>query len=768
MNPPERPETEPRRDAGRPSAGRLPSDRDFRRPAAPEPTHRARSPYRRLRRLLLALGVLAVAIVVLLLVAYNFGRSRLPERTPGEAGEGAGEGMVSRSREVRFVHSSGGRPVFEVRAETESQDESGVSHMTGVRVEFFRRDGDSYVVLSDRATLDQNTLAALFEGSVQVRGLGDVELDARALEVSRGGKIITSRGAVDFRWGEDVQGRASEMKVNREAERLQLLGGVHVRSVPGVEPSLRLDARRMVYDRSDGLVRAIDDVHLQRGDGELFADTLNVFLREDQSVRLARARWNVHGGLRDVGLDGGVTRVSFEADRLDYQPAEADPGLLFAELYAEEGPTGKRAVVRSVRPDGSAQSMVGDLLEARLRDGRLVQVDAKETGSLRQVRLTEYLDVEPPYVLRQACARTLHAGFRSDGLLDQVRLLGEVEMSGRQRHLDGGTEAAYNAADDRLEIEGDPVRLYDERGDLRAPRLEVAMGRGVMRAEGGVEASLSDEVRPALAGTPLGRGDGPIMVQSRRAVWTESPPTFVFLDEVRAWQGENLVLAEQLRGDQGGRELAASGGVTTLWMPAGRGETPGSTPGAGAAASMRRPVEIRAEDMVYSARAGELSYYGGVRLTSDGRRLSCREMTVEVEESGTGAAGAERMICLGNVELVDPVGGKTVTGASAVYEIEEDRIEVFGDEVVMVNRDGTRLQGRYLRYGLESGSSRLDSRVPEGRWVPPGSFGSSPESIPESPDQDAAGGEAADEAAGEAGGAPDRENGRRPEARPRP
>lgn len=791
MSRPEIPEHERPRADPRPPADRRPPDRDFRRPPEHEPAYRARSPYRRLRRLLLALGVLTVAIVVLLLVAYNFGRSELPARTPGEAGEGAGEGMVSRSRQVRFVHSSGGRPVFEVRAETESQDERGVSHMTDVRVEFFRRDGESYVVLSDRATLDQNTLAALFEGHVQVRGLGDVELDARAMEVSRGGKIITSRGAVDFRWGEDLEGRASELKVNRELERMQLLGGVHVRSVPGVEPRLRLDAQRLVYDRNDGLVRAIDDVHLRRGGGELRADTLNVFLREDRSLRLVRARWNVRGGMKDVGLDGGVTRVSFEADRLDYQPAEADPGLIFGELYAEEEATGKRAILRSVRPDGSAQSMVGDLIEARVRDGRLLQVDAKETGSHRPVRLTEYLDVEPPHLLRQACARILNAGFRRDGALDQVRLLGEVEMSDARRHLDGGSQAAYNAADDRLEIEGDPVRLFDSRGDLRAPRMEVAMSRGVLRAEGGVEASLADGVRPALAGTPLGSGDGPILVQSERAVWTESPPTFVFLDEVRAWQGQNLVLAQQLRGDQEARELAASGGVTTVWMPADRGEKPGSTPGAGASARMRRPVEVRAEDMVYSARAGELRYYGGVRLSSDGQSLSCREMTVEVAEgagsasgSATGA-GAERMICFGNVELVDPVGGKRVTGASAIYEIEEDLIEVFGDEVVVVDRDGTRLQGRYLRYGLETGSSRLDSKVPESRQAPAGTFGPTageseePTTSPESEDlagEEAAGEEeageeeagATGEGNGETGGPPGRENGRRPEMSERP
>lgn len=664
-------------------------------PGSGEPSLRAERPYRRLRRILLVLGVAGILVVILLLLAYNVGKSGSVATDPSTSV--TTQGAVSVAEKVRYSHSSGGVKIFEVWAENQRLDDQGVSHLEGVRVEFFRQDGASYVVTSRKATLDERTLAALFEGEVEVRGWRSLELDARAIDISRGGRIINSRGAVDIRWldesgGQYIEGRASEMRVDREQDSILLSGGVHLRTVPGIQPVIRLDAQRLAYNRREALIRALDEVNLTRGTQQLSCRALTLFLKEDQrTLKLARARFGVEGSMISPGDDGGLTRVRYRGELLEMRPADADPSIRFIDLRRGDEPP---VEIHVISPEGVAQRLVADSVSARTADDELNQIEAKtETGA--SVSLTEYLDFPQPFILRRACADRLVAAFDGRGGLSQLFLESQVEMRDRQRQLTGGDRATYNAVGDRLEITGQGVEIYDERGDLYAPKLVLQGDKGILEATGGVEATLRDAAESALAGTPLGQGQGPIRVQSKTATWTETPPAFVFDGDVRAWQGDNLVLASQLRGDQAKSEMAASGGVTTLWTPRG--------------GSVKRPVEVKAGTMTYRENQGVLVYSGKVKLTSDQRKLDCDEMTVEL---GPGGQDAERMICDRDVVLIDPVGGKRVTGDRANFLIAADLIEVLGDEVIMENADGSRLRGEYLRYDVASGSSRLSTTKP--------------------------------------------------------
>jgi lipopolysaccharide export system protein LptA len=643
----------------------------------------------------LFLGIGAVLVVILLLVAYNFGQSGLVSVDPSQSV--STQGAVSVAEKVRYSHSSDGVKIFEVWAENQRLDNQGVSHLDGVRVEFFREDGVSYVVTSRQATLDENTLAALFEGDVEVRGWRSMELDARAIDISQGGRIINSRGTVDIRWlnesgGPYLEGRASAMRIDREADSVVLSEGVHLRSVRGIEPPIRLDAQRLSYNRQEGLARAVDDVRLTRGNQSLSCRALTLFLKQDlRTLDMVRARFGVEGTMVSRGEDSSVTRVSFRGELLEVHPADKDPTVRFINLTRDDGPP---VEIEVVRPDGTGQALVADEVIARTSGDNLSQLEGKTTRG-NAVSLTEYLDLPNPFVLRRACADRLVAGFAPEGGLSQLFLEGQVEMRDGERQLTGGDQATYNSVGERLEITGRGVEVLDSRGDLYAPKIVLQGDTGVLSATGGVEATLRNAAESGLGGTPLGQGQGPVRVQSETATWTQTPPAFVFDGDVRAWQGDNLVLAGQLRGNQANREMAASGGVTTLWTPRG--------------SSVKRPVEVKARTMTFRDAEGELLYSGDVQLTSDQRKLSCSEMTVEL---GPDSQDAERMICDQDVVLVDPVGGKRVTGDRANFGIAADLIEVFGDKVQLENADGGRFEGKYLRYDVSTGAVQLKQTIP--------------------------------------------------------
>ena len=108
-------------------------------------------------------------------------------------------------------------------------------------------------------------------------------------------------------------------------------------------------------------------------------------------------------------------------------------------------------------------------------------------------------------------------------------------------------------------------------------------------------------------------------VESREALWTDTPPTFSFRGAVRAWQGQNLLLADQVRGDQSGKEMAASGGVRTVWRPAGASAT-----------GDEAPVAVDAERMTFRQGSHELVYHENVRIEQEDRTIRCQELTVSL------------------------------------------------------------------------------------------------------------------------------------------
>ncbi len=70
------------------------------------------------------------------------------------------------------------------------------------------------------------------------------------------------------------------------------------------------------------------------------------------------------------------------------------------------------------------------------------------------------------------------------------------------------------------------------------------------------------------------------------------------------------------------------------------------------------------------------------------------------------------MICRDDVQVVDSETGRRVLGDSAVYSVAEERVEVFGDSVRLIDSQNNRLQGRYLLYDLSAGTVQIQSRPP--------------------------------------------------------
>lgn len=667
-------------------------------PGPQAPLVRARSPVVWLRRILLSIGLLTLVGIAILLAAYRFGQVERPADDPNVATPEirADEDAVTAGEGFDYTQWSDGQRVFRIRAERSQRNRDDTATLETVTLDIHRDDGEIYTVTSRRAQVNQRSWASILEGDVEIAGWGDLTVRARALELQQGGQVLISRGAVEFDYPPNIVGRASRLRLDRAQDVINLSGGVHLRSTPSAEVPLRLDCERLVYRRGEGLIRAVDDIVLVRGDQELESRTLTIYLAEDQrTVRTLRARWDVIARSAMPTDFGGVNRMELTGDLVDVEPA-----IQFADTYRIriEGGAEKTATLTNIDFDGTARRLTGNVLDGQINNGQLGLI----RGEGDPFVLDEYLDLpDGPYPLRQACAHNTVARFLPDGELGHLTLEGQVELRDEELHLSGGRRAVLEGEEGILEIRGPAVDLFSERGAMTAPVISYSRELGLIRASEGVQTTMAEGT--ALGDTPFSRGQGPLRVESESALWSDdAESTFSFRGSVRAWRGQNLLLADQVRGDSGGGEMAASGKVKTVWIPESGTGGPGS------------PVAVDAKRMSYQESDNTLVYDEDVIIQQDDRTIRCRELTVELTSDGSGTPGdARRMLCNGEVQMVDTIGGRRISGDLAIFTVANDQVEVFGDQVKLVDAARNTLTGRYLIYDLNAGTVQIKGRVPD-------------------------------------------------------
>ncbi|HYL06840.1 MAG TPA: LptA/OstA family protein, partial [Thermoanaerobaculia bacterium] len=345
----------------------------------------------------------------------------------------------------------------------------------------------------------------------------------------------------------------------------------------------------------------------------------------------------------------------------------------------------------------------------------------------------------PQPTVRHAHGQRADATFRTDGQIAGVTLLEQVTYGDGEVNATGD-RAAMDMDAGRGDFFGNPVHVVSPRGEMRAPHVIYTSADQLVHAVEEVHAVIQQSGDANLAGGVLGEGKGPVMVQSAEAFWLRPQASFVFRGDVRAWRGDNILLAPELVGERlaQGDQLAAAGGVKTVWIPGQEEGSPQSgtaakpapagpaAPGAAGASGNRAaggappraagtaagaadagrggrqgngPITVLASNMLYRDGSGVLTYSGNVHVDQEGKTLSCKQLDVNLDQDHK----AKQMTCTGGTHLDDPATGRKIDGETGVYGLETRKIDVFGDPVVMHDRDGNLVHGKRLRYALDDG-----------------------------------------------------------------
>lgn len=636
------------------------------------------------RWVLLAVAVVVAVVLGTLYVLGRGARVELPEddaTTPDERAQQIGRGF-----DHTVTHE--GKPLLRIRGQRDRRDAQGNLHVEEVLISAFSEDGTRYEVASDAATYNLETREAVLRGHVSLAGPDGFALRTEELILRNGGRALETKKQVRFQYGakNPLIGRARALRAQINRGEFFLSDGVDLRTQrPGEENPFELGAERVLFERKMHQVRAEGKVLVRWGDSHLRAERVAAHLAPDERrLQFLRARWQLRAVLieRDAS---GERRLLAEGESLALLLDEQGRTPTRLEL---DGGGGQRAHLRRALPaSDTAFDLVAARVEAELVGGRLNSITAGGGVTLVDER---------PAGDRRLAARQMNGQFAADGTLAHLEAQGEVKLA-----AEGNDIAAERAVmtPDRTEAFGEPVVLNGERGELRAPRVVYTPNSGLVHALGGVEATLVGESAGPLRRTPLASGDEPIRVQAEEAFWREDPQSFLFRGKVRAWSGDRVLRADQLRGEAATQRLAAAGGVETVWFmpPPEEGST------AEGATAAPRQVRVNADSLVYDEGGGVLEYEGGVRVVDGQRTLSSRELEVELDEEGE----ARRLVASGEVALEAPAEGRTITAERADYDLVAEQVVFHGSPVTLKDEKGGTLNGAQAVYSVATGKVRV-------------------------------------------------------------
>jgi len=621
---------------------------------------------------------------------FVLGRSSRPGPAAEKpAAQKGAEDALSRAQSSATVLSEGfdyeqqveGKPVFRLQGDRFTTDREGKVALDGVHLTLYR-EGEPYSVESRRADYDPATQDAQLEGNVRLSGGDGWEVRGPRIDLAGGGKVVVSRGPhVEFRRGEGLSGSARRLRFDLEERNLELKGDVVVaaRSEDGPDRAMNLAAETVHWPADGRSFDAGGGVRLTSNGDDIRARRLEAALGEGgASIENATLRGSVTGTLRSAEQGS----LDLESDRAEIAFADGSPSSVV--LSTDTPKKLSRLVFAS--GDEPRRTLLAPSVSLELVDGKPSAASADGGVEMRERA--------PGGERRKVRARALDIRFDAAGELAVAHLRDEVVMESSDWTITG-REATVEEGGKRTRIVGAPARARGPRGDLRAPELIIADAGTGLEATGGVHATFEPGQNALPQGDENERGR-PIDVDAAAASFVDSPRSYSFRENVQAAQGDSLLFADELTGDES--TLSATGSVRTLWTDRSAAEGNG------------QPVvtTITASRLDYRKEEGTALYAGSARARQERLDLFADEIRVELDAQQR----ARRLLASGQTRIVDRVSGRTVSGATADYDLATGQALVEGEPAEISERGGVTLRGRRALFDRDSGSARLVSEAP--------------------------------------------------------
>jgi len=640
----------------------------------------------RIRLFKVLLPLLLIAIVVLLIWAI---RPQTPPGVPLDATENI-KSRVSGGEITEYTLGEDGQLRTSLRLAANFGEECGPDcfEARGVRRFELPREGGEALEISAESTVvtgPDGQRKMKFAGPVRItdHDLGLV-MDLPHLDVDEVAGVARSTGTL-FIEGDNHRTRAERLIYGLAGQATELFR-LECQDKAG---GLLLAERGFLHNGMDD-IELVQGVRYRRGDDESFrAETSHIIRHEDGRLKHVTAAGNVVAGFR---MSEGYLEVAGDAMETDWNDAgDATELIVDGRALIEQGPwliSADRLEFRALDdPDAGwsidargAVRLAGPVEggTARLRSTRLLarldeNLDVLEADAHGNVRL------EAPDVQADAAAARLS---RDAELDEELRI--ELLSDGDQR-----------------------ARIAQARSRVTADRIQTDTGGGSLLASGRVESTLLPQPGSGALGG-LFQVDKAVHFISSELRADQNGQRLTFRGDVRGWQGEQNLSAQEIVLDQENRTLYARDRVTTRF-PRKR---------EGALAGAEEFIQITAGELDYDESDYRADYREDVRVVLAEGWIESHTLAVTQNRVG---GGFERLLAAGDVQLEflgvlddpgEPAPRTTGHGDRLDYLPADETLRLYGDEQqAEIQRRGDQTgtsRGRVLTYRLDDGTLSVE------------------------------------------------------------
>jgi lipopolysaccharide transport protein LptA len=261
--------------------------------------------------------------------------------------------------------------------------------------------------------------------------------------------------------------------------------------------------------------------------------------------------------------------------------------------------------------------------------------------------------------------------------------------------------ANYDITGDKIILTTDPgwqATVVADGSTIKAKQIEFSPRAGTARAAGAVIAQLVSKGKAGGASadaTNLFPAGKPVFVNADELIMRQAQKIAQFTGNVRAWQDNNTILANELQMMGNGDSVAARGNVrATLYNTT--------------AEARKAPIKSFSEQLIARRTEKRIELLGNVTLIDETRTLKSEKANIFLDDNRK----IQRMEAETNVTVVDSSTGRKGNGNKIVYQVDKKMIYMFGKPATITDLKGG-FSGEQIVFDLTR--DRVNVLSPEGQ-----------------------------------------------------
>ncbi|MBD3413154.1 MAG: hypothetical protein GF421_01830 [Candidatus Aminicenantes bacterium] len=563
------------------------------------------------------------------------------------------EQKVEQREEIFYIEDQKGNLVLESKADRQYLGDDGFYHLEGnVLIKFLKRaEGEDIVLNGDEVLHDQEENRFILLGKAQIT-FKDLDIRSSSLEYESDQHVIKTDQRVFFS-SDRIKGHGEALVCWEKRKEFKIKNNVYLELIQDKERSKVIQVRgdELFYTQKWGNGYVQGKVKLEFSENTVFTERMEFYLPPNKEF----LRSLILKG--EVRADLSLNPSSQEAGQKDRYEARADEVFVRFFKYLDtpqrieaEG----NCTVHSIN-SGLGFDQIGSHQFAVYfnRQGGIekffgtheVLIEQKEETHIRQIRGSE---------------------FRLDSSKEVLTVFG------------GEVQQAQISSRD-YDISADEII-----SPLNSKNL-VAQGtiRGVFRQ--------SD---PSETGIGIFSSLQPVYVSAENMRYFRDLDRFVFEDDVRMWQGQEMLKSEELVIKKERSGMSASQGVQTVLQTTNN-------------KGKEEKIQISSENMEFDPRDNMIKYQLDCRMEMGEVELTSGSLSIQMQRDSN---EVKSITALDSVKVF--MGEYEGRGERAVYNLDNESV-VLTENPVLLEENGGKTQGDKLTFRMSDDRIIVENRGDE-------------------------------------------------------